>query len=484
MSRSALWRQEGVKKERERQAEELFELAVEEGRNNRARNVMPLWGPDDSFHLNSMLLQNLIRSSYFQKCCRDLTDWSALVDEVYYQVQHVEPFSAASGNNRDPSAAFCLLLRLMTLRCTTHQMKMLLDHPDSPYIRAIGFLYLRFVGDPKDVYQWIEPYLYDEEPIAVTVNAQKKQKGSQYQQQQQSHPSYGRGRSSASSHSEPETIGEYVRKLFSEREYYGTMLPRLPVHIERDIQVKLLLAEKIQRRAQKHLADRDTMNEFQRIGAIVMALYGDDENPVTWYEAVVDRVVTRNEETGQALKVPKFIVTFPEYGNTETVLLGEMERRGVPLEPVSTGPVGGGSDRGYDDRDVVGRDGRGRGGGGGRGGGYDLYDEVRKREQEKVTARGRNAVAQRPLTAKASLAAAPLRKGRGYNDDDGGYRRHDRRLEGPSTDKTATTTSNRTSSSSSPPRAVPPPVEQQKKRSAEEIAMIQEKKRKLMAKYG
>jgi hypothetical protein len=32
MSRSALWRQEGNVKERERQAEELFQLAVEEGR--------------------------------------------------------------------------------------------------------------------------------------------------------------------------------------------------------------------------------------------------------------------------------------------------------------------------------------------------------------------------------------------------------------------------------------------------------------------
>jgi pre-mRNA-splicing factor 38B len=32
MSRSALWRQEGNLKERERQAEDLFRLAVEEGR--------------------------------------------------------------------------------------------------------------------------------------------------------------------------------------------------------------------------------------------------------------------------------------------------------------------------------------------------------------------------------------------------------------------------------------------------------------------
>ena len=32
MSRSALWRQEGAKKQREKESDELFELAVEEGR--------------------------------------------------------------------------------------------------------------------------------------------------------------------------------------------------------------------------------------------------------------------------------------------------------------------------------------------------------------------------------------------------------------------------------------------------------------------
>lgn len=93
MSRSALWRQEGAKKAREEQAEELFCIAVEEGRNNRAKGLLPLWGPDDSFHLNPMLLQNIIKSNYFQKYCRDITDWSALVDEIYYQVKHLEPWA-------------------------------------------------------------------------------------------------------------------------------------------------------------------------------------------------------------------------------------------------------------------------------------------------------------------------------------------------------------------------------------------------------
>lgn len=66
-------------------------------KNNRARNVLPLWGPDDSFHLNPMLLQNTINSNYFQKCCRDLTDWNAVIDEIYYQVKYVEPFQPGAG---------------------------------------------------------------------------------------------------------------------------------------------------------------------------------------------------------------------------------------------------------------------------------------------------------------------------------------------------------------------------------------------------
>ena len=61
--------------------------------NNPMKGLLPLWGPDDSFHFNPMLLQKIIKSSYFQKCCRDITDWNTLVDEVYYQAKHLEPLA-------------------------------------------------------------------------------------------------------------------------------------------------------------------------------------------------------------------------------------------------------------------------------------------------------------------------------------------------------------------------------------------------------
>ncbi|KAL3934541.1 MAG: hypothetical protein SGBAC_009768 [Bacillariaceae sp.] len=465
MSRSALWRQEGNVKGRQREAEELFNLAVEEGR-----------------------------------CCRDITDWNKLVDEIYYQVKHLQPWAA--GSNKEPSTAFCLLLRLLTLRCTEKQMQLLLDHVDSPFIRAIGFLYLRYAGDPKTVWNWIEPYLYDEEPVQIEASASKR----------------------------PETIGDFVRMLYGNRNnYHGTILPRLPIQLEREIKVKLLQAEKIEQRAQRHLADPKTMDYFKKLGSKCQALYGDEDNPITWYDAVVDRVINTDEKTMEPLRAPKFVVHFPEYGNTETVSLGKMEMPGRSTDDV---PVRGGfseresdrnfsrdsrgekrgynsdsrrgyngGDRGYNDRgrDSRGyRDGRGyrddRGYGGSRdsssrrddgrwerdcgrdrgtrrarpgGAGMpsedDLYEEVRRRERDTVAASSRGQYTRRPHSAKESISKHP------YRESERDY--------APTAHRALPRDAQRRSMKES--EATAP-----KKRSAEEIAAIQGKKRKLMAKYG
>lgn len=82
------------------------------------------------------------------------------------------------------------------------------------------------------------------------------------------------------------TVGHFVRNLLKEMNYHGTLLPRLPVTIERDIKVKLLQAQQIEDRAMLHYKNSQAMQYFQTIGNRVRALYGDEENPVTWYDAV------------------------------------------------------------------------------------------------------------------------------------------------------------------------------------------------------
>ena len=425
MSRAALWRQEGNVKERQRRAEELFEQAVEDGRQrSRARGVVPLWGNDSSFHINPLLLRNTIHSPYFQKCCEKLKDWNSLIDEIYYEVKSLQPFAV----DKAPSTAFCLLLRLLTLRMTHQQLEDTLKHADSPYIRGIGFLYLRYAGPPESILQFIEPYLWDAEELTVQAG-----------------------------HRPPTTtIGVFVRQLFgSSRDFYGTPLPRFPVPVERAIQVRILQAEQIADRAALHYKNQQRMSYFQTLGSQVMALYGDDENPITWYKAVVDRVITRDEASGYPLKYPKFVVTFTEYGNTETVLLGEMD----VLE---------GSWRHEDPQAPRGQ--------------QDLYKQIQQRERNAVTAD--KGWARRPPSTKNALQGGGGGQGprRSVQDDDYPRRQH-RHNDYPGNNRHDNTASQQ-STHRPPPQESQAKKEPPKKRSAEEMAMIQEKKRKLMAKYG
>mmetsp|Transcript_29446 Transcript_29446/g.80903 ORF Transcript_29446/g.80903 Transcript_29446/m.80903 type:complete len:444 (-) Transcript_29446:153-1484(-) len=443
MSRAALWRQEGNAKERERRAEELFQHVVEEGRQKaRAKSILPLWGPDSTFHFNQLLLRNTIHSPYFQKCCEKLMDWNAAIDEIYYEVKSLQPFS----NDKSPSTAFCLLLRLMTLRMTDHQLGLTLKHADSPFIRGIGFLYLRYVGMPDNVLTWIEPYLDDEEEIAVETG-----------------------------HRAPTTIGEFVRGLFRSRDFYGTPLPRYPLEIERSIQVRLLHAEKVAERAANHFKNQQRMNHFRTLGSEIMALYSDDENPLSWYKAVVDRVITRDEDSGYNLKYPKFVVTFTEYGNTETVALGEIDA--LQGEWSRDDPNASSSGRSDYNRGGGGRD-RGRRSSNSqswRGNNdRDLYDEVRRRERETATAD--KGWARRPPSTKNALSLHTEYRGRSvqdkippaYNNKPPRSRHGD-----DNRDQRGKPTDGSTGE-----------LQQPKKRSAEEMAVIKEKKRKLMAKYG
>lgn len=61
------------------------------------------------------------------------------------------------------SSAYCLLYKLYTLKLTRKQLMGLITHKDSPYIRGLGFMYIRYCQDPKDMWDWYEPYLDDEE---------------------------------------------------------------------------------------------------------------------------------------------------------------------------------------------------------------------------------------------------------------------------------------------------------------------------------
>ncbi|TMW59396.1 hypothetical protein Poli38472_004465 [Pythium oligandrum] len=263
MSRSALTRH-ALHKSLAQQSQPAVD---EEEHQRRVKNdEIPIYGNETTYNLNTLLHQNILQSPYFHELYKFKT-YHEVVDEIYYRVDHAEPF--APGTARMPSTCFCLLFKCFTMRLTVKQMNGLLKHTDSPYIRAIGFLYLRYAGEPEELWKWFAPYLNDTEEFNASANPNDKT-----------------------------TIGKWLKGLLEENNYFGTILPRIPKKHLDNIKVRLLLHDRCQEREQANLS----IVKYLKPGTKVRALYADDENEPAMYEAVIDSV----EEDNQ------FWVTFPD----------------------------------------------------------------------------------------------------------------------------------------------------------------------------
>ncbi|KAJ3093158.1 PRP38 pre-mRNA processing factor 38 domain-containing protein B [Quaeritorhiza haematococci] len=155
-----------------------------------------------NMNMNNILYQNIISSPYFKQLI-DKKTFHEVVDEIYNH----EPFLKGT----TASTAFCLLYKLWTLKLTIKQVQNLITHVDSPHIRALGFLYLRYVCKPADLFDWFDTYLDDDEEVVVEGGPKPRSM----------------------------TMGRLCRDLLTEQKWIGTMLPRIPVPIAREIEKKL-----------------------------------------------------------------------------------------------------------------------------------------------------------------------------------------------------------------------------------------------------
>ncbi|CAG5136074.1 unnamed protein product [Candidula unifasciata] len=189
-------------------------------------NPLTTWGNDKTMNLNTLILTNIQSSPYFKVQLFELKTFHEVVDEIYYKVEHLEPWEKGSrktagqtgmcggvrgvGAGGIVSSAYCLLYKLFTLKLTKKQVNNLINHKDSPYIRGLGFMYIRYTQQPSDLWDWYEAFLDDEEELDVKAGG-----------------------------GHVMTVGEMLRQWLVKLEWYSTLFPRIPVPIQKDIDVKL-----------------------------------------------------------------------------------------------------------------------------------------------------------------------------------------------------------------------------------------------------
>lgn len=111
------------------------------------------------------------------------------------------------------------------------QLNGLLKHKDSPYIRALGFLYIRYTQPPSDFWKWFEPYLEDEEEVEVKAGVTM-------------------------------TIGELCRHMITKMDWYTTMFPRIPIPVQKELEKQLHEYDRNMKKSKvAHLEDGELEDE-------------------------------------------------------------------------------------------------------------------------------------------------------------------------------------------------------------------------------
>lgn len=292
------------------------DIVVDE-KGNKRKNALPMHGNTSNYNINTLLFDNIMSNDYF-RALYQLRTYHEVIGEIERTVKHVEPWQ--TGTARFPSSAFCLLVKFCLMKLTEKQMNGLLKYTENAFVRAIGFLYLRYVAPPADLWQWFAPYLEDVQEIQP-----------------------------ASDKNLHMTIGAFCIKLLTEMQYFGTTLPRIPVPIERKFKVLLLLLDERKARRQQNLRQLDRFP----VGSKVQAIYSDAENEPAWYEAVIDSIEYDEHASDHKSARHKIFVTFPEYGNSECVDLGDLRLPPSSSTTSSSSATGNGTNRretsGHDD---------------------------------------------------------------------------------------------------------------------------------------
>mmetsp|Transcript_69481 Transcript_69481/g.186370 ORF Transcript_69481/g.186370 Transcript_69481/m.186370 type:complete len:353 (-) Transcript_69481:57-1115(-) len=208
-----------------------------------------------------------------------------MVEEMHNFVDGIEPYNQNSSTI--PSALFCCLYRVFTMGIDGRQLRKLIDAPDNPYVRCVGFLFIRFGMHPDQLWPWLGEFTLDDQELRPAKDSEWRT-----------------------------TVGEFVEGLLSQDKYYSTPLPRLPMSTKRTLEAKLAPIPQCRKRNKCNL---DILDAYREEGVKVEANPHGDWVPGTVVELIEDapsrlRVVVRLADgTEETVSLGKVILADRRY---------------------------------------------------------------------------------------------------------------------------------------------------------------------------
>jgi pre-mRNA-splicing factor 38B len=152
-------------------------------------------------NLPEAVYKNVRISGFFVQELRLLQTFDEVVNVAKKNIKYCEPWIGQSTN---PSALWCVLWKCFKLRLTRRQVESLLRSQQSPYLRALGLLYIRFCALPDTQWELYDSMLFDDEEVTLTAVTKNKC-----------------------------TIGQLTRDLIVKVKIFDIIMPRIPVPIHK-----------------------------------------------------------------------------------------------------------------------------------------------------------------------------------------------------------------------------------------------------------
>lgn len=169
------------------------------------------------------------------------------------------------------------------------QLKRLIDNTDNPYVRCVGFLFIRFGLQPEQLWPWLGEYVLDDEELRPA-------KDSDFYT----------------------TIGEFVEGLLSQDKYYSTVLPRLPMSTKRQLEAKLAPIPQYRKRTKANL---ELLDVYKVENVKIEANSSGDWIP-GWTAELIDDAPSRlkvrvrlEDRTEEVVHLGKVILSDKRYAN-------------------------------------------------------------------------------------------------------------------------------------------------------------------------
>jgi pre-mRNA-splicing factor 38A len=119
-------------------------------------------GMDPQNLVEYILRMRIYNSRYWKEHCFGLNA-ETLVEKAV-ALDHI---GGTFGGNRKPTPFMCLVLKLLQIQPPLEACVEYIKQDDHKYLRALGSFYMRLVGNPTEVYTFLEPLFTDYRKLAV-----------------------------------------------------------------------------------------------------------------------------------------------------------------------------------------------------------------------------------------------------------------------------------------------------------------------------